>query len=177
MFCKAMIFRSLLLSLFLFACTKEDRELQIAQQIKEIDLFTKPFVTNGKRLIINSGSNRVVIDEGVGDTLALGDSVFFDFGGYIFQSRVGTLFETNIQSIAETFGINIYNRGFDYGKGIVGKGLFVNGLDKGLMGTKKGEHSFIVFPADMGFGNKDVGLVPRMTPLIYEVWIKEIKKN
>ncbi|MFA5850771.1 MAG: DHH family phosphoesterase [Bacteroidales bacterium] len=158
-------------------CTKQDKEIQLAQQIKDIDVFTKSQVAGGKRLVVNEGSSRVVIAEGAGDSLMVGDSVAFDFAGYVFQSGLGTLFETNVQEIAENLGINIYNRGFDFGKGIIGKSMLIDGLDKGLKGAKKGEHAYIVFPANLGFDKKDVGLVPKMSPLIYEVWIKTIKKN
>ncbi|OFY38604.1 MAG: hypothetical protein A2X18_00195 [Bacteroidetes bacterium GWF2_40_14] len=170
---------AILLGLFTFmaGCTKEDKELQLAQQIKDIDSFTKNQVLSGKRLALNQGSSRIVIAEGVGDTLMVGDSVAFDFAGYVFQSGLGMLFETNVPEIAETLGINIYNRGFDFGKGVIGKSMFIDGLDKGLRGAKKGEHSYIVFPANLGYDKKDVGLVPKMSPLIFEVWIKAIKKN
>ncbi len=167
----------LLMSVLIVCCTKEDRKVQIATQIKDIDAYAKAAVKSGKNVVLNNGSTRVIITEGVGESLMVGDSVFFDFAGYIFKSGLGKLFETNVPSIANAAGINIYNRDFDYGRGLVGKGLFVSGLDHGLLGAKNGEHSYIVFPASQGFGNNDVGLVPKLSPLIFEVWIKEIKKN
>ncbi|MFA6335088.1 MAG: FKBP-type peptidyl-prolyl cis-trans isomerase [Bacteroidales bacterium] len=170
-------FKLVIFIALLSCCTKEDRQVQIAQQIKDIDTYVQNAVTAGKRIVVNRGSTRLVISEGSGDSLMVGDSIFFDFAGYIFQSGLGSMFDTNVDSIAEAAGINIYNRGFDYGKGVVGKGMLINGLDRGLLGVKSGEHSYIVFPTDLGFNNKDIGLVPKMSPLIYEVWIKEIKKN
>jgi len=165
------------LFILIAGCTKQDTELQLAEQIVSIDNYTKGKVSSGMRLIVNKGSSRVVIAEGAGDSLAVGDSVTFDFAGYVFQRGLGVLFETNVPLIAQTLGVNIYNRGFDFGKGVIGKGMFIDGLDKGLQGTKVGEHAYIVFPANMGFYKKDVGLIPKMSPLIYEVWIKAIKKN
>ncbi len=162
---------------FMTGCTKQDKEIQLAQQIKDIDSFTKNQVAAGKRLVVNGGASRVVIAEGSEDSLMEGDSVVFDFAGYVFQSGLGVLFETNIPEVADNLGINIYNRGFDFGKGVIGKGMFIDGLDWGLKGAKKGEHAYIVFPANLGYDKKDVGLVPKMSPLIFEVWIKEIKKN
>lgn len=167
----------LMLSVTLACCTKQDREIRIAEQIKAIDDFAKSSVSSGNRLVVYKGSTRLVINEGTGESLMVGDSVFFDFAGYIFQSGLGSLFETNIESVALAHGLKIYNRGYNYGKNVVGKGLLINGLDFGLQGTKVGEHSYIVFPTNLGFYNKDVGLVPKMSPLIYEVWIKEVKKN
>lgn len=173
-------FGLILLFVFLilpFSCTKQDREILIAQQIKDIDSYSKSAESTGKRLIVNNGSSRIVITEGAGDSLMVGDSVFFNFAGYIFQSGLGTMFDTNVDSISHILGINIYNRGFDFGKSIVGRGLMISGLDWGLMGAKAGEKANIVFPTNLGFGNNNVGVVPKMSPLIYEVWIKEIKKN
>ncbi len=165
------------LFILITGCTKQDTELQLAEQIKNIDSFTKSQVAGGKRLVVNKGSSRVIIAEGEGDEIMAGDSVAFDFAGYVFQSGLGTLFETNVLEIAENLGINIYNRGYDFGKGVIGKSMFIDGLDKGLLGAKMGEHAYIVFPANLGFAKKDVGLVPKMSPLIFEVWIKTIKKN
>ena len=159
------------------SCTKQDREILIAQQIKDIDTYSVSIVAAGKRLTINQGSSRLVITEGSGDSLSVGDSVFFDYAGYIFQSGLGQLFDTNVDEISSTLGINIYNRGFNYGKSTVGNGILIKGLDWGLLGAKKGEEAYIVFPTSLGFSNTNVGLVPKMSPLIYQVWIKEIKKN
>lgn len=173
---KRLLLMLIFVILFL-SCTKQDRDVQIGQQIKEIDTYVRSAVNTGKRLVVNNGSSRVVINEGAGDSLMVGDSVFFDYAGYIFQSGLGTLFDTNVETIADITGINIYNRGFDYGKAVVGRGMLIKGLDWGLLGAKSGEQAYIVFPTNLGFSNKDVGLVPKMSPLIYEVWIKEIKKN
>jgi len=159
------------------SCAKQDREILVAQQIKDIESFAQSAANASRRLVINSGSTRLVISEGAGDTLAVGDSVTFDYAGYIFQSGLGTLFDTNVESISEVLGVNIYNRGFDCGDCVLGRGKLIKGLDLGLIGAKKGEQAYIVFPADLGFGNSDIGLVPKMSALIYEVWIKEIKKN
>lgn len=159
------------------SCAKQDREIIIAQQIKDIETFAMSAANSSKRLVLNNGSTRLVISEGAGDTLAVGDSVVFDYAGYIFQSGLGTLFDTNVESISDVLGINIYNRGFDCGESIVGRGKLIKGLDLGFIGAKIGEQSYIVFPANLGFDNTNIGLVPKMSALIYEVWIKEIKKN
>ena len=53
----------------------------------------------------------------------------------------------------------------------------VSGLVNGLVGAKKGEKCDIVFSAKYGFNNTVVYNVPKLSPLIFEVWIEDIVKN
>jgi FKBP-type peptidyl-prolyl cis-trans isomerase len=52
-----------------------------------------------------------------------------------------------------------------------------SGLANGLAGVKAGEKCDIVFSAKYGFGNTVVYNVPKLTPLIFEVWVEGIVKN
>jgi len=79
--------------------------------------------------------------------------------------------------LPELAGIDISNSGMeDYGIEL-GKTTLLNGVELGLRGVKSGEHCYIVFSSRFGYGNKIVGIVPKYSPLIFEVWIKEVKKN
>ena len=39
------------------------------------------------------------------------------------------------------------------------------------------EHALILFNADLGFGNANVGQVPSMSPLMFEIWIVQVVKK
>lgn len=106
-----------------------------------------------------------------------GDSVYLNYAGYTFSDGLGTIFDTNMESLSATIGIDIYNRGINAGKVVVGKGELLKGLELGLLGTKKGEHSYIVFPSTLGYGSDKKGIVPPMSSLIFEIWILNIVKN
>ncbi len=119
----------------------------------------------------------MVLEEGAGDTLASGDSLILEYAAYIFSSGKGSVFATNIPEIAVLAGIDISNSGMENYGIQLGKTSLLRGVELGLRGVRKGEHSYIVFSSRFGYGNKIVGIVPKYSPLIFEVWIKDVKKN
>jgi hypothetical protein len=164
----------LLVSL-LVSCEKQEQEISVASQEKSIESFVT--AQTNSRIAFNGGVNRVVLQEGSGDTLASGDSLILEYAAYIFSSGKGPVFATNIPQIAVLAGIDISNTGMqNYGIQL-GKTPLLSGVGLGLRGVRKGEHSYIVFSSRFGYGNKIVGIVPKYSPLIFEVWIKEVKKN
>ena len=62
-------------------------------------------------------------------------------------------------------------------KCILSNGSLLEGLAQGLVGAKAGERCDIVFSAKYGFNNTVVYNVPKLSPLIFEVWVEEIVKN
>lgn len=157
----------------LSACTKEDRKNQLVQQEEAIDRYISSL--KDVRIARNGGSNRLVYTEGTGaNSLALGDSVKFYYAGYIFSNGKGTLFATNDSTIA-------VDNGFSAGIGIQERRLspddMIDGLAYGLVGAKPGEMCEVVFSAKYGYDNDMVYNVPKMSPLIFEVWVEGIVKN
>ncbi len=157
----------------LFSCTKEDRELLLVSQEDSIDKYINSL--RGVRIARNGGSNRLVYTEGQGrDSLALGDSVKFFYAGYVFSNGKGALFATNDTIVAK-------NNGFELNGGMEEKMLsskeMLSGLANGLVGARAGEKCDIVFSAKYGYDNDVVYNVPKMSPLIFEVWVEGIVKN
>ena len=157
----------------LVSCTKEDRKLLLVTQEESIDKYITSL--RGVRIARNGGSNRLVYSEGKGrDSLALGDSVRFFYAGYVFSNGKGALFATNDTTVAK-------NNGFELSGGVEKKVLsskeMVSGLANGLVGAKVGEKCDVVFSAKYGYDNDVVYNVPKMSPLIFEVWVEGIVKN
>lgn len=161
------------LCVVLFSCTKEDRNLKLVTQEENIDKYITSL--RGVRIARNGGSNRLVYTEGKGrDSLALGDSVKFYYAGYLFSNGKGALFATNDTLTAE-------KNNFELSGGVEAKVLsskdMLDGLANGLVGAKAGEKCDIVFSAKYGYDNDIVYNVPKMSPLIFEVWVEGIVKN
>jgi FKBP-type peptidyl-prolyl cis-trans isomerase len=157
----------------MLSCTKEDRKLALVTQEENIDKYINNL--RGVRIARNGGSNRLVFVEGRGtDSLALGDSVKFYYAGYVFSNGKGSLFATNDTLVAK-------NNGFELSGGIEEKVLsskdMVRGLANGLVGAKAGEKCEVVFSAKYGYDNDVVYNVPKMSPLIFEIWVEGIVKN
>jgi hypothetical protein len=165
-----------LLLIFLNSCSKEERANLMTQQESQIESYIKTL--QDKRVEVLDGVWRVVFEEGSGNReAASGDSVVFNYAAYIFSSGKGALYDTNVKSIADEAGIYRELSHFVPKKEVLGKGRLLSGLEKGLISAKPGESSYVIFSARHGFGNVQTGLVPKMSPLLIEVWLIEVKKN
>ncbi len=155
---KKIIFISVVV-LTMVACQGAN-ELTVATQEETIDSYITANYTDDQ-IVRNGGSNRIIVTPGIASVVvAKGDSVAFYYNGYIFTSKgAGTQFVSDSTVVA------------------AGEGYMIDGLDKGLTGASLGEECYIIFSAKYGFYNKEVGLVPAMSPLMYHVLIANIKKK
>lgn len=159
--------------LLLASCTKEDRNLMLVNQEEAIDRYIS--AQKNVRIARNGGSNRLVATEGRGaDSLEVGDAVNFYYAGYIFSNGKGSLFATNNPEVAQKSDFPL-SGGVE--SAVIGEGSLITGLDKGLAGARAGEVCQIVFSAKYGYDNESVYNVPKMSPLIFDVWVESIVKN
>lgn len=56
----------------------------------------------------------------------------------------------------------------------VGQGKVISGWETGLIGMKVGGQRILVIPADLAYGNRQVGTIPPNTTLIFEVELLKI---
>ena len=148
----------------------------MSQQESAIDKFVETFTDS--RVVVEDGVWRVIMEEGVGTTeAAAGDSVRINYAAYIFNSGKGALYDTNVKSVANEAGLDMDFSVLQPKWVLVGRGKLLSGLDIGLISVKKGERCYIIFSSRHGFGNTQIGLVPKMSPLLIEVWIQDVKKN
>lgn len=165
-------------SIIVVSCTQQDIDNATTLQETQIESYIKNL--GAKDVVVNNGVWRAVMDqgkEGAENQVSMGDSIVYDYAGYLFSSGKGYLYDTNVLNLAEASGT-----GYDYSyfvpkKGVAGKGKLISGLDIGLIGAKVGERCYVIFSARHGFGNVQTGMIPKMSPLLIEVWILEVKKN
>lgn len=161
------------------ACTKDDKALTIANQEAAIDSYISNTFKDYP-LVRNGGSNRVIVEEAgnpAAKALEYGDSLYFYYAGYIFTSSPSSLFATNLEEVAKQSGFEITDPDFSVMKIAFGKGSMIQGLEKGLEGTKEGEHCVVIFSAQYGFQSDAVYNIPRLSALAFEVWIDKVIKN
>ena len=168
------------------SCTKEDEKNQIAQQEKSIDNFIAKDTTDAKSInrdtiitISNKReSSRIVWNPRFGgDSITVGDTVVFAYVARLFSSGKGAIFATNLPQLVDSgaWPVSIYPD--DYGRNVVGTGYYVSGLDAGLIGMHSGEYAYIIFTSQYGYGNKELSVIPKMSPLMFEVEIEQIVKK
>lgn len=166
------------LSIVVLSCTQQDIDNETTQQETQIESYIKNL--GAKNVVVNSGVWRAVMDqgkEGVEKQVSKGDSIEYNYAGYIFAAGKGYLYDTNVLDLAKTLGTNQDYSYFTPRKGVVGNGELISGLDIGLIGAKEGERCYVIFSARHGFGNVQTGMIPKMSPLLIEVWVRDVKKN
>lgn len=163
-----------IMSVTLLSCSS-DKEATIINQESSIDTYiTRTFPDS--LVIRNNGSNRVVMSRNTdADSLSFGDSLYFYYAGYVFTSAPSSLFATNIEELGTKFAIT--NPDYSPMKILFTENCMVPGLVNGLYGTREGEHSIIIFSAKYGFYNDIVYNIPKLSALLYEVFIWKVIKN
>jgi len=143
-------------AVLLCSCQNQKVNTVTSQEASIDSYITKSH--EGKEVYRNNGSNRVVLVYGEGDSIVVGDKAKLQLKGYIFSSGPGTQFcDTTVTRT-------------------IGSGELISGLDNGLVGAKEGENSYIIFSAKYGFYDKSVGIVPSLSPLLYDVTVISIEK-
>lgn len=158
------------------SCVKQQMEAEYASQETRIDQYIRSKGQNAE-VIKNGGSYRIVLEKGEdnGPVAEKGDSIYFHYAGYLFTGSKGELFATNREELASAFPVT--DPDFSVMKVRLGHDGLIEGLEKGLSGVKKGEHCEIVFSAKYGYQNKPMNMIPKMSPLLYEIWVTDVIKN
>lgn len=157
----------------LCACQAETERTAVNTQMQEIDSYINRQLADTSlhaTLVVNNNTCRLIYTPGTAPTAGKGDSVYFSYIGYIFASGRKTPFDTN----RDTLG---FSPTYNNGRGIVGIGHYIPGLDDGLSGMQTGEKAEILFPASEGYGNAAVGAVPPLSSLLFEVEMTKVVMN
>ena len=67
------------------------------------------------------------------------------------------------------------NPGRDPFRFTVGAKQVIEGWDQGLMGMRVGEKRKLTIPPELGYGNRDMGVIPSNSTLIFEVELLEVE--
>ena len=168
------------------SCVKEKLETTYNNQENRIDQYINQnrYVTvDGKqdtlKVVYNGGSNRLIKTEGTGEELNTQGTIAFYYAGYTFNGSKSksNLFMTNHQETALDAGWNLTEENFKvYMTNMNGSDL-LEGLKNGLLGVKTGEHCEILFSGKYGFGNKEFGIIPANSALLYEIWVEAVSND
>lgn len=108
-----------------------------------------------------SGLKYAIIQEGDGPSVEKGNIVSIHYSGFLSD---GTLFDSSVER-DEPFSL------------LVGMGQVIPGWDEGLALLKQGSKAKLVIPPALGYGERDLGVIPPNSTLILDVEILEVKDH
>jgi FKBP-type peptidyl-prolyl cis-trans isomerase len=146
------------LTLFAMTSCEGDKLLVLTNQEEQIDSYISKQFPNNEVLRLD-GANRVIITPGSGPQAAIGDSIKFIYEAYLFSGSPVGIFWGDSANV------------------VLGSRDLVEGLNRGMEGMHLGEQSIILFSAKYGFYDRNTGIVPSMSALMYNVLLTGIKKN
>mgnify|MGYP001023972695 CR=1 FL=1 len=167
---------TLLLSLLITSCAKQEFNSLLFTQEQQIESYVADFESS--LVTVNGGVWRITIEQETGAVVAAeGDSVYFDYIAHLFSFGKGKVFDTSLSQVGEEAGLG-HDANYYVPLGIkMGDRSLIEGLNRGLEGVAEGGNYYILFSARHGFGNVQTAIVPKASPLIFEVWIRKVKKS
>ena len=173
------------------SCVKAKLEVTYNNQEDKIDQYiTKNMyvtrtteegstTTDTLRVVYNGGANRLVTKEGSGEELREDGTIEFYYAGYVFSGSksASNLFITNHEATATAAGWELTDSDWSSYRIRMHEAKLLEGLKKGLTGVKSGEECQILFSGKYGFGNKEFGIIPANSALLYEIWVEAISND
>ena len=171
----------------LSGCTKQAIQLTYDKQEANIDKVVEAVLKQDEAATVDypDGVVRIRLSASTSDEgdpqLEKGGTISFYYGGYTLPSTsisTSNLFATNLKDLAEASGWgNVDESVFEVEEVVIGKGELVPGLEKGLVGVRKGDNVLILFSGKYGWGNHSKGIVPARSALAWQIWVEDVSNE
>ena len=113
-------------------------------------------------------------------TIAVGDSLVFNFEAYTFTSTPATKpYYTNKKWLMDKFYPDFDSSYWDFSprRIKVGGGEILTSLEEALVGRMEGDSVAVFLTSDNGYGSSAMGTVEENTALMWVLNVEQIKKN
>jgi FKBP-type peptidyl-prolyl cis-trans isomerase len=114
-----------------------------------------------------------ITQRGAGKRPVIGEVIQLNFAGYY---DTGRLFNTNVEKVAELFGI--YDEERDQNNGYHPMDMIysreaglIPGLKEGMLNMNYGDKALLFIPAHLAYGEEGNTRIPGNTDLVYEIEI------
>jgi peptidylprolyl isomerase len=134
--------------------------------IELIDTRVKPVIKqweydSTKVQTTASGLKYVILQEGSGEQADSNDIVSVHYSGFLLN---GEKFDSSVER-DEPFTLTL------------GKRMVIPGWEEGIALLKKGSKAKLIIPSNLAYGERDMGVIPPNSTLIFDVEIVDLKKN
>jgi len=144
--------------------TKDDLAQKLNNETKNQTAYD---INGDKNLNVNTspqsqsqnGLKIEILKEGEGRQITSGETAVVNYSGRLIT---GQEFDSS------------YKRGTPFSF-VLGKGEVIRGWDMGILGMRVGEKRRLTISPELGYGNRDLGVIPPNSTLVFEVELLEIK--
>lgn len=144
-------------------------------QHKEPQLLAQYIADNNIKAEPNANGLYVIVaKKGAGPKIVMGSNVTFNYTGRLLD---GTVFDSNVESVAKEAGIYDAQRSYKPKEFTMGQASYVRGLLEGMEGLQKGSKVTLVIPSSLGYGSEGRG--ERIRPystLVFDIDIVNVKQ-
>jgi FKBP-type peptidyl-prolyl cis-trans isomerase len=106
-----------------------------------------------------TGLKYVIVDPGSGPKIKAGQMVTVDYNGWLIN---GKLFDSSFRR----------DEPFTF---VVGKHMVIPGWDEGVQLLKVGSKARLIIPPDLAYGNRNMGVIPPNSTLIFDIQVDSVK--
>lgn len=129
-------------------------------ELVEIVSSPEPFDVKGKDTIsLESGLKYIKLNSTEGKPAESFKTVVVDYTGFLLN---GNIFDSSVERGAP----------FSF---VLGKGQVIPGWEQGIAKLKVGEKARLIVPSNLGYGSRDMGVIPPNSTLIFDVELLDVK--
>jgi FKBP-type peptidyl-prolyl cis-trans isomerase FkpA len=120
-----------------------------------------------------SGLKYVIIKTALKPKPLTGDTVSVNYTGKLTSGQV---FDSSVEAVAKTSGLDQPGRTYEPIKFPVGTGQVIKGWDEGLLLLHEGEKAIFIIPSALAYGNEGSGPIPPASTLVFDVELVSVKR-
>lgn len=129
-------------------------------ELVEIVESPEPFDVKGKdTLTLESGLKYIKLNSTEGKPAEAFKTVFVHYTGFLLD---GSIFDSSVE------------RGVPFSF-VLGKGQVIQGWEQGIAKLKTGEKARLIVPSNLGYGSRDMGIIPPNSTLVFDVELLDVK--
>lgn len=146
--------------------------------VKQEELIEKYLTSQQLDYTVEGGTYKVVLAEGDQSRVAQrGDSLTFNYAGFLFESSPKGLFTTSWEYLlSDDEGLNTEYWSFEPKRVKLGDGTIIKGIENALGNCCEGDSLQLFITSDLGYGDEEVGAVSKNSALMFLVKVEKIDK-
>ncbi len=147
----------------------ENMQQMLQEEASQIEEYVK---TNKIKATADEEGLYVVVNKkGHGPKVEIGRDVAINYTGRLLDGKV---FDTSLEPIAKSN--NIFDEHRKYGPLTykVGEKPLIRGWEKGVINQPAGSKLTIIMPSALGYGPREVGIIPANSPLVFDIEIVSV---